>query len=197
MGYEVEVKYRLVDHDQLRSRLEALNAATDSTVVQEDVYFSHPSRDFGVTKEALRLRRIGTENRITYKGPRQSGPTKTREEIEVLFAEGDEAFAQMLRLFANVGFRPVATIRKSRTTFHFTEPLRKVEVALDRAEGLGDFVEIESMGATEADVPAAQAAVLAVASQLGLTEVEPKSYLRMTLEGQRSPADESATKHGS
>ena len=77
------------------------------------------------------------------------------------------------------------------------QPLRKVEVALDRAEGLGDFVEIESLGATEADLPAAQAAVLAVASQLGLTEVEPRSYLRMTLEAQRSPADELATKHGS
>ena len=32
---------------------------------------------------------------------------------------------------------------------------------LDRAEGLGDFAEIETLAATESDLPAAQAAVLA------------------------------------
>jgi adenylate cyclase, class 2 len=190
MGYEVEVKYRSVDHDELRSRLEAFNAAIDSTVVQEDIYLSHPSRDFALTNEALRLRRIGAENRITYKGPRQSGPTKTREEIEVPFTEGDEALGQLSRLFANLGFEPVATIRKSRTTFHLTEQFHKIEVALDRAENLGDFAEIETLAATEADIPAAQAAVLAVAKQLGLTEVEPRSYLRMALEAIRSATDE-------
>ena len=97
---------------------------------------------------------------------------------------------QLSRLFANLGFQPVATIRKSRTTFHLTEQLRKIEVALDQAEGLGDFAEIETLAATESDLPAAQAAVLAVASQLGLTEVEPRSYLRMALEAPRSATDE-------
>jgi adenylate cyclase class 2 len=190
MGYEVEVKYRSVDHDQLRSRLEARGAAASYTVVQKDTYLSHPSRDFSLTNEALRLRRIGTENRITYKGPRRSGPTKTREEIEIPFADGDEAFGQLSQLFANLGFQPVATIRKSRTTFHLTEQLCKIEVAIDRAEGLGDFAEIEALAATESDLPAAQAAVLAVANQLGLTEVEPRSYLRMALEVFQTATDE-------
>jgi adenylate cyclase, class 2 len=190
MGYEIEVKYRSVDHDQLQSRLAARNAAVDSTVVQEDIYLSHPSRDFALTNEALRVRRIGMENRITYKGPRRSGPTKTREEIEIPFAEGNEAFSQLSRLFANLGFQPVATIRKSRTTFHLTEQLHKIEVALDRTESLGDFAEIETLAANESDLAAAQAAVLAVASQLGLTEVEPRSYLRMALETPQSATDE-------
>ena len=53
---------------------------------------------------------------------------------------------------------------------------------LDRADGLGDFAEIETLAATESDLPAAQAAVLALANELGLTEVEPRSYLRMSLE---------------
>jgi adenylate cyclase class 2 len=196
MGYEVEVKYRSVDHSQLRTQLEALNAVMDSTDVHEDTYLSHPSRDFAVTNEAFRLRRIGTANRITYKGPRRSGPTKTREEIEIPFAEGDEAFGQLSRLFANLGFHPVATIRKSRTTFHMVEQLHNIEVALDRAEGLGDFAEIETLAASESSLPAAQAAVLAVASRLGLTEVEPRSYLRMALEAARSATDETRMKHG-
>jgi adenylate cyclase class 2 len=197
MKYEVEIKFRSVDHEQLQGLLEARNAQADSTVVQEDTYLSHPSRDFAETHEAFRLRRIGSENRITYKGPRQTGPTKTREEIEIVFSEGDEAFDQMSRLLAHLGFEPVATIRKSRRTFHLTEQSHKIEVTLDRAQGLGDFAEVEALAANQSDLPAAQAAVLAVAGQLGLTEVENKSYLRMAIEAVPSAADEPRTRHRS
>jgi adenylate cyclase class 2 len=182
MGYEVEVKYRLVDHDQLERRLAEQGAAREPAITQEDVYLSHPSRDFAVSNEALRIRRIGVENRITYKGPRLSGPTKTREEIEIAVTSGEGAFNQLVRLFENLGFRPVATVRKSRTPFHLNRQGLAVEVVLDRAVGLGDFAEIEALAATESELPAAQAAVLALAQELGLTEVEPRSYLRMLLE---------------
>ena len=149
---------------------------------QEDIYFSHPSRDFAQTNEAFRIRRIGDENRITYKGPRRSGPTKTREEIEIAMAEGPEPFRRLLRLLENLGFRPVATIRKQRETFHLRFQEHEMEIALDTAEGLGAFAEIETLASGEADLAAAQQAVLALAGALGLTEVEPRSYLRMILE---------------
>jgi len=200
MGYEVEAKYRLVDHDQLRARLVERGAHREPGVDQEDIYLSHPARDFAVSNEALRIRRIGLENRITYKGPRRSGPTKTREEIEISLTSGHDAFAQLLRLFENLGFRPVATIRKSRTAFHLTRDGHAIEVVLDRALGLGDFAEIEALAATEAELPAAQAAVLALADELGLTEVEPRSYLRMSLEAReeltRAGGSESASHAG-
>ena len=195
MSFEVEVKYRSVDHDQLRRRLNELRAVPDPQVAQEDVYLNHPSRDFAVTNEALRLRRIGDENRITYKGPRREGPTKTRTEIEIAVGAGADAFQQLARLFEILGFHPVATVRKSRTTFHLVDLPHRMEVSLDHAEGLGDFAEIEILAAGESDLPAAQAAVLALAAELGLTEVEPRSYLRMLLETCRkrpstSPADD-------
>src|SRR5262245_35590154 len=66
MSYEVEVKYRLADRDRLERQLAHLAAHNDPTIVQEDTYLSHPARDFSQTNEALRLRRIGLENRITY-----------------------------------------------------------------------------------------------------------------------------------
>jgi adenylate cyclase class 2 len=188
MSYEVEVKYRLADPDQLVRRLAARGAAGQPAIVQEDIYLSHPSRDFAVTNEALRLRRVGEENRITYKGPRKNGPTKTREEIEIVVAPEYDAWRGLLRLFEALGFLPVATIRKRRTTFHLIAHGHDIEVALDQAEGLGDFAEIETLAATDTDLPAAQAAVLAVAEQLGLSEVEPRSYLRMTLDARRQAA---------
>jgi adenylate cyclase, class 2 len=182
MSYEVEVKYRLVDHDKLKRRLVERGAQEQAALLQEDTYLSHPARDFAVTNEALRLRKTGEENRITYKGPRRRGPTKTREEIEINLANGHDAFGQALRLFQNLGFRPVATIRKRRMPFHLTESQHDLEVTLDQAESLGDFAEIETIADDESDVPRAQAAVLAVAEQLGLTEVEPRSYLRMVID---------------
>jgi len=197
MGYEVEVKYRLADYDQLVARLVQRRANREPAIDQEDTYLSHPSRDFAVTNEALRIRRIRPENRITYKGPRQRGPTKTREEIEMILAPGDLAFSQLQRLFENLGFRPVATIRKSRTSFHVTQQGLDLEVALDRALGLGDFAEIEALAAHESELPAAQAAVLALAAELGLTEVEPRSYLRMWLEAREHPAGASRAFGGS
>ncbi len=193
MSYEVEIKFRSADHERLRRQLEALGAVAGPADAQVDTYLNHPSRDFARTGEAFRLRRIGSENRITYKGPRHEGPTKTREEIELPFAEGEETFDQLMRLFENLGFRPVATIRKTRTTFRLPDRPDHLEVALDRAEGLGDFAEVELIAATESELPDAQAAVLAVARELGLTEVEPRSYLRMALEARQPRADTDST----
>ncbi len=182
MGFEVEVKYRLVDPESLARRLTERGAARKPEINQEDTYLSHPARDFAVTNEAFRVRRAGDENRITYKGPRRSGPTKTREEIEIRFDGGDESRRQMLHLLENLGFRPVATIRKKRTPFQLNVEGREIEVVLDQAEGLGAFAEIETLAPALDDLPAAQAAVLTLANELGLTEVEPRSYLRMALE---------------
>jgi adenylate cyclase class 2 len=185
MSFEVEVKYRSVDHDRLRRLLLECGARATRAVEHEDIYLEHPSRDFGQTHEAFRLRRIGAGNRITYKGPKWPGPTKTREEIEIAFEEGETPFGDLVRLFDHLGFRPVATVRKRRETFHLTRPPHEIEVSLDRADGLGEFAEIEAIAEDEAGLPSAQAAVLALAAQFGLDHVEPRSYLRMVLEARQ------------
>ena len=88
----------------------------------------------------------------------------------------------MTQLFLNLGFGVVAVVRKSRRSFHLTHLGREIEVALDLAEGLGAFVEVEAIARGEDDLPPAQAAILDLAVELELGEVEPRSYLRMTLE---------------
>jgi adenylate cyclase, class 2 len=186
MSYEVEMKFRSAEHDRLRRLLLDRGAREEPAVDQEDVYLRHPSRDFAQTHEALRLRRIGPDNRVTYKGPRFPGPTKTREEIELPFEEGEDAFRALCRLFENLGFAPVATLRKRRTSFHLAATPNELEVTLDRVNELGDFAEIETIVRDEAELPPAQAAVLALAAELGLDRVEPRSYLRMVLEAREN-----------
>jgi adenylate cyclase class 2 len=183
MGFEIEIKFRVADHDALRRRLADRGSEPESTVDHEDAYLAHPSRDFAVTGEAFRIRGEGASNRITYKGPKLGGPAKTREEIEVAFAEGDEARAQLARAFELLGFRPVAVVRKRRTEYHLESEGRPMAVSLDLAEGLGAFAEVETLVEAEADLPAAQQVVVAMGRELGLTEIEPRSYLRMVLEG--------------
>src|SRR5947208_16350470 len=118
MGYEVEVKFRDADHAAIERRLLAMGAQAGEAVAQEDVYLAHPARDFAATGEAFRLRRDGPANRLTYKGPKHAGPTKTREEVEIGFDRGAASWAEMHRLFEALGFRPVATVRKVRRAFH-------------------------------------------------------------------------------
>ena len=190
MSFEIEQKFRTASHAPIVARLNELGATASARVEQEDVYLRHPSRDFGATNEAFRLRRVGERNVLTYKGPRRAGPTKTREEIEIAFAHGDEAAAKMLRLFQALGFRPVATIRKLRTPYHVNFRSRPMEVGLDEAEDIGHFVEVETIVEGDNDLTEAQTAVLELAHFLGLRDVEPRSYLRMALEQRAAASDE-------
>jgi adenylate cyclase class 2 len=182
MSFEVEQKFRTDSHGPIADRLRQLGAVARSRIDQEDVYFNHPARDFAQSGEAFRIRRNGDCNALTYKGPRLEGPTKTRPEIEVAFAEGTKDLSRMIALLDQLGFRKVAAIRKQRTPFHLTRDGRAVEVTLDLAEGLGTFVEVETIARDEADLPHAQRVILELADALGLHTVEPRSYLRMALE---------------
>ncbi len=182
MGYEIEVKFRVADHADLERRLADRGVVPERTVEHRDAYLAHPSRDFSQSGEAFRIRGEGVSNRITYKGPKLGGPTKIREEIEVEFAEGAEAREQLTRTFELLGFRAVAVVRKRRSEYHLEHEGRPMVVALDLAEGVGTFAEVETLVEAESDLPEGQKAVLALAGELGLSEVEPRSYLRMVLE---------------
>lgn len=182
MGYEVEIKFRVTDPAALDARLSALGIEPGEPVRHADHYLAHPARDFAATDEALRIRRIGDENRITYKGPKKPGPTKTREEIEVPFDPGEAEFDKIARVFERLGFRPVAVVEKTRREADIERQGRPIAIALDDAGGLGRFAEVEALAADEGDLAAAQEAVVALGRELGLSEVEPRSYLRMTLE---------------
>ena len=183
MGYEVELKYRDADHAELTRRLLDLGAGSSGEVVESDTYLAHPSRDFALTGEAFRIRVSGEACLLTYKGPKAEGPTKTREEVELAFEAGPDVPDQALRMVEALGFEPVAIVRKSRLSFSLERDGRSMTVTLDRAEGLGDFAEVEAL-AEGPDLAGAQAAVVGLAGELGLEpgRVEPKSYLRMHLE---------------
>jgi hypothetical protein len=100
-GSNSGVKYRVIAFDRLGGR-------SADTVTQVDQYFNHPARDFAQTDEALRLRRVGEVNFITYKGPKLDAITKSRHEIELPLPSGDAAATGFAELLTTLGFQPVA-----------------------------------------------------------------------------------------
>ena len=175
---EVELKYPLSDPEAFRRRLAVVGAVTQQAVTQSDAYYNHPSRDFAQTDEALRVRTVGGESVVTYKGPKQGGLAKTRFELELPLAAGTaEGWRDVL---VKLGFRPVATVSKRRTPFRLEREGRAFELTIDEVAGLGSFAEVETL-ADESDRDAAEAAVLALAAESGLAEPEPRSYLELLL----------------
>lgn len=181
MRFEVEHKYRLADPDACQRRLVELGGVVGLTQMQVDAYYAHPSRIFAETDEALRIRRVGEENCVTYKGPKLDPLTKTRRELELPLAAGETGAAQFGELLEALGFRPAAIVRKERRHVALAWQGWTVDVALDTVDKVGDFIELE-LAVDEADVEAAKACLASLAKVLGLSQSERRSYLELLLE---------------
>jgi adenylate cyclase class 2 len=177
---EVEMKFPVEDFAAVVSRLGQWGAGELARRTEEDHYFNAPDRDFARTDEALRLRRIGSANLVTYKGPKIDPQTKTRTEIEVQMAHGDATGADFRRLLEHLGYRPVAVVRKERRLLHLHRGSFPVEVCLDEVENVGRFVELEIQAPAERLAEARQA-LLQTAADLGLERSERRSYLELLL----------------
>jgi len=177
---EVEMKFPDADFVLVEKRLAEWGAREAVQRQEADHYFNAPDRDFGQTDEALRLRRVGQANFVTYKGPKRDSQTKTRTEVEVPLAEGDPAADGFARILTHLGYRAVAVVRKQRRIYHLEQDGFSLEVCLDEVDGLGRFVELE-IQAPEEQLEPAQAVLLRLAAALGLSRTERRSYLELLL----------------
>jgi adenylate cyclase class 2 len=178
---EVEMKFPVADFQALERRLAEWGAANPIARQDADHYFNAPDRDFARTDEALRMRRIGEANFVTYKGPKRDLQTKTRTEVEVPLAPGEAAAEGFTQILRHLGYRPVAVVRKKRQVYHLERDGFPLEVCLDDVEGLGHFAELEIM-APEEQLESARTVLMSTAAVLGLTASERRSYLQMLLQ---------------
>ena len=184
MRHEVEQKFPVADLAAVEARLPPLGARPSGDERQVDRYFNHPARDFAMSDEAQRIRSIGEQNFVTYKGPKVSARSKARRELELSLAAGAAAAADFAELLLALGFREVATISKRRRKFAVNWQGRQGEIALDEISGLGCFAEIEFVVA-EQEWQAAETALESLARELSLSKQERRSYLELVLERKR------------
>ena len=177
---EIEMKFPVTDFAPIQARLADWRARPDEAVEQADHYYNAPDRDFACTDEALRLRRVGAANIVTYKGPKQAGPAKTRTEVEVPLEAGAEAAKEFCLLLTHLGYRAVAVVHKKRLCYHFDRGGFALQACLDQVDKLGHFVEVEII-APENKKSQAQEVLLQVAAELRLKDAERRSYLEMFL----------------
>ncbi|MEZ6058562.1 MAG: class IV adenylate cyclase [Planctomycetaceae bacterium] len=183
--YEVEMKFPLPSTGGVLAKLEGLGALPIGSVAQRDRYFAHPTRDFGRTDEAFRIRTSGEKNCVTYKGPLLDRTTKTRQEIEINFESGSESAHRMWAMLRALGFEEVRTVEKSRQQYELKWGGREFTLAIDTVKHLGDYIEIETMAQSN-DWEQARDTTLALAELLQLGATERRSYLQILLEQEAS-----------
>ncbi|MBP7736718.1 MAG: class IV adenylate cyclase [Spirochaetes bacterium] len=165
---EIEIKSYCDDHDAVIEKARTLGARRGKTLRERDLYLNHPGRDFRKTDEALRLRQVGDEVVLTYKGPKLGAVSKTRREEEVPVG----SFEKTLDILTLLGFIPSGTVEKDREIY----TLGDIEICIDRVDGLGNFVELELKGTDRERV---EKELFRIAGELGLDRFERRSYLEL------------------
>jgi len=170
---EIEIKVKISNIDEIKSQILNIGGKHSETVIEEDLYYNAPHRDFGITDEALRVRSAGERTILTYKGPKNTlMGSKIREECNVTLDSAKEFDTILLRL----GFKPVARVRKLRQYYTYQD----FSIALDQVDGLGEFIEIELI--TENDASAAAKRVDELAEKIGVVgERISISYLELLM----------------
>jgi len=172
MALEIEAKFRVESHDEVRARLHEAGAVPLGAVVETNVIFDRADGTLRRAGCGLRLRSTmgedGTPHKatLTFKGAQQPGPLKAREELEVSL---DDA-AGMEQILAASGFHTILWYQKRRESWW----LHDCRIELDEPPHVGRFIEIEGPG---------EAAIGAVQRQLRLGQLahEPRSYVFLLL----------------
>jgi adenylate cyclase class 2 len=134
---EQEVKLSFPHAEAARQAVQAAGARLSvSRRLLEDRLYDTLDGQLRQGGRALRIRRDGDHaGFVTFKGPVQPGPVKSREELETSI--GDPRLIE--HVFAHLGYYPMFRSQKYREEYD----LERAHIAIDEAP-VGVFVEIEA-----------------------------------------------------
>lgn len=132
---EREVKLAFPDAQTARAAVVAAGASPlRCRRLQEDALFDTADESLRHRGCALRVRSESGRSLVTFKGPVQPGPMKTREEHETVVGDGEV----ITHVFDALGLRPWFRYEKYREEF----AAENATIAIDETP-VGTFVEIE------------------------------------------------------
>ena len=141
MAVEIEAKMKVADLALVKQRLITCGATLIGEFLERNTFFDTEDRSLLAADEGLRLRQNHDLNTgksvciMTFKGPRQHGQLKSREETETTVG----SFTDASGLIERMGYTKVLSFEKRRDSWS----LGGCEVELDNLPRLGTFVEIE------------------------------------------------------
>jgi adenylate cyclase, class 2 len=138
MATETEIKLRVRDRPAVvQAEIERLGYAVRTPrELEADQLYDRSDGELRGNDQILRLRSRGSRSTLTYKGPAQRAPHKSREEIELDLSDG-AAFSVVL---GRLGYQPSFRYEKYRTTF--AAPGQPGIITMDETP-VGDFLELE------------------------------------------------------
>ena len=138
-GIETEVKIRLADTVAAKLRLaDAKFTISVPRRFESNTLYDTADLQLKRAQNLLRLRQVGAESIVTWKGPSIPGPHKIRPELETTIGSLP-TFDQILRA---LGYEPTFRYEKYRTEFKQTPLGNDGVVTLDETP-IGDFFELE------------------------------------------------------
>jgi adenylate cyclase class 2 len=138
-GIETEVKIRLSDIIAAKRRLDDAHFAISvPRRFESNTLYDTPDLKLRNAQMLLRLRQVGSESIVTWKGPGVPGTHKIRPELETRVGSF-ETFDQILRA---LGYEPSFRYEKYRTEFKQVQSAAEGVVTLDETP-IGDFFELE------------------------------------------------------
>lgn len=138
MNFEIEIKLRLPpDLSKIRRTLRGLGFRVSERRSHEtNVLFDNPHNPLGKQGKLIRIRRLGPQALLTYKGPSKSVRYKKRHELEVYLSDAKVA----AEIFQKIGYQQVFRYEKFRTAY--VNPGEPGKALLDETP-VGNFLELE------------------------------------------------------
>jgi adenylate cyclase class 2 len=137
-GFETEVKIRLTDTADAKLRLNGAGFVMSvPRRFESNTIYDTPDLTLRTSQMLLRLRQVGTDSIVTWKGPSIDGPHKTRPELETSVG----SLETLQQILHQLGYDPSFRYEKYRTEYkHASFP--DGTVTLDETP-IGDFFELE------------------------------------------------------
>jgi len=144
MNVEVEIKIKVVDLDVMRDKVAQFGKLIKS-INQVDEYYIPCQRDFFALKpqpvEWLRIRTNPDKTIFEYDksiNKKANGEQECAEEYETEISNPDE----LRKILDFLDFKKVVVVNKQREYWDCGD----LEIALDKIEDLGNFIEVEAKG---------------------------------------------------
>lgn len=170
MNIEVEVKIKIDNFEEIKEKVSVIGSLIKETR-QIDEYYVPSHKNFFEIKPTTEFIRIRTNSdRTTFEyirciNMKDEGNFDYTEEYETEIKNIDE-FRKILEF---LDFKKIVTVNKQREYWI----CKNIEVALDKVEGLGEYIEAEAKGDFK-DEKEAKGACIKFLQDLGIEKIEEK-----------------------